>query len=178
MIGQHKRDLTVVPHRSAWAKLFVQEAGLLRQSLGDKVLCIEHIGSTAVPGLSAKPIIDIMVAIASYAQAMELVPALEALGYQYKPLDAIPERLYLAKESAPEYRTYHLSLTEPGSRFWKNHLAFRDYLRAHDEIAAEYVELKMQLAEAYARTGQLDREGKTEFVAAVLKLAEKEGFYD
>jgi GrpB-like predicted nucleotidyltransferase (UPF0157 family) len=122
----------------------------------------------------AKPIIDITVAVVSLAQAAELVPVLESLGYEHRAHDIIPERLFLVRESSPEHRTHHLNLTAHGSGFWKDHLAFRDYLRAHDQIAAEYAELKQRLAETYARTGELDPEGKSAFVAKVLALAEKE----
>jgi GrpB-like predicted nucleotidyltransferase (UPF0157 family) len=174
LIGQHKRDLTVVPYRSGWPELFEKEAGHLQRTLGGTALRIEHHGSTSIPGMTAKPVIDILVAVESLTQAAELVPTLVAFGYIYKPLDVIPERLFFAKESPPEHRTHHLSLTEPGSGFWKNNLAFRDYLRAHDEVTAEYVELKQRLAKEYAETQQLDRDGKSEFVAKVLELAEKE----
>jgi predicted amidohydrolase/GrpB-like predicted nucleotidyltransferase (UPF0157 family) len=174
VIGQHKRDLAVVPYRSGWLQCFEKEAARLRRVLGKKALRIEHIGSTSIPGMTAKPIIDILVAVESLAGAVEYVPTLVASGYIYKPLDVIPERLFFAKESPPEYRTHHLNLAEPGSGFWRNHLAFRDYLRSHDEMAAEYVVLKQRLARAYAETKQLDRDGKTAFVTSVLDLAEKE----
>ncbi|MGD8585704.1 MAG: GrpB family protein [Chloroflexota bacterium] len=173
MIGQYKRDLSVVPYRDAWPMLFEQEANLLRSALGEKALRIEHIGNTSIPGLAAKPIIDIMVAVASYAQSMGLIPVVEALGYQFKPHDTIPERLFFSKEREPEIRTHHLNLTERSSGFWKDQLAFRDYLRTHERLAAEYVELKEQLAAEYARTGELPREGKTAFVTYVLALARK-----
>lgn len=175
IIGQHKRDLTIVPYRGGWPKCFEEEAACLRRALGKKAQRIEHIGSTSIPGMTAKPIIDVLVAVESLAEAVEMVPALVALGYIYKPLDVIPERLFFAKEDPPEYRTHHLNLAEVGSGFWSNHLAFRDYLRAHEEMAAEYVELKQRLAKAYAETKQLDRDGKTAFVTRVLELAEKEG---
>ena len=175
LIGQHKRDLTVVPYCDGWPELFEQEATLLRYALGDKALRIEHAGSTAVPGMDAKPILDIMVAVVSLAEAMKLIPAVEALGYQHKPHDTIPERVFFAKESVPEHRTHHLNLAEPGSGFWKDQLAFRDALREHDEMAAEYVVLKRHIAEEYVRTQQLDREAKTAFVTRVLELAEKVG---
>jgi GrpB-like predicted nucleotidyltransferase (UPF0157 family) len=174
MIGQHKRDITIVAYRSAWPALFEQEASALRDALGKKAQRVEHIGSTSVPGLAAKPIIDIMVAIASYPGSMGLIPVVEALGYQFKPHDTIAGRLFFSKEREPEIRTHHLNLTERGSGFWKRQLAFRDYLRTHDRVAAEYVDLKRQLAEEYARTGVLPREGKTAFVARVLALAQKE----
>ena len=174
MLGQDKANITVVPYQSGWIELFEREADLLRSALGDKALYIEHTGSTSIPGLDSKPIIDITVAVVSLTQAKKLIPVVEGLGYEYKPHDTIPERIYFAKESAPEYRTHHLNLTQLESGFWKTQITVRDYLRAHDQIAAEYVDLKKRLAETYAQTGQLDREGKTEFVTRVLALAEKE----
>lgn len=174
MLGQHKRDFTIVPYQRGWKDLFEREADLLHSALGEKALRIEHIGSTAIPGMLAKPIIDIMVAVVSLAEAAKLIPVVESLGYEYKPHDTIPERIFFAKESSPEHRTHHLNLTALGSGFWTNQLAFRDYLRAHDEIAAEYVDLKKRIDEQYAQAHQLDREAKSEFVAQVLELAEKE----
>ena len=161
MIGQHKRDFTVVPYQGDWKEHFEREADLLRSALGEKALRIEHVGSTAIQGIHAKAIIDIMVAIVSLTEAKELIPVLESLGYVYRPIDIVPERMFLRKESNPEYRTHHLNLTTQESGFWKNKLAFRDYLRAHDQIAAEYVELKKHLAEVYACTHEIDLDGKT-----------------
>ena len=174
MIGQHKRNLAVVPYQSGWKELFEREADALRGLLGEKALGIEHIGSTSIPGLAAKPIIDIMAAVASLAQGAKLIPVMEALGYEHRAHDIIPERLFFAKETSPEYRTHHLNLATLDSGFWKDQIAFRDYLRAHDQIATEYVDLKISLAETYARTQRLDRDGKTAFVAKVLELANKE----
>lgn len=175
ILGQHKRDINVVPYQSGWVEIYEQEADTLRKTLGDKALRIEHIGSTSIPGMVAKPVIDIMVAVHSLPQAEELIPLLEALGYSYRTPDTVLERMFFAKESSPEVRTHHLNLTELDSGFWKNQLAFRDYLRTHDQIALEYVELKLDLAARYAVTKVLDPEGKTAFVTRVLALAEKEG---
>ena len=93
MLGQHKRDITVVPYQEGWRQLFEQEADLLRNALGEKALRIEHIGSTSIPGMDSKPIIDIMVAVESIAEAIGLIPVVEAVGYEYKPHDTI-ERQY------------------------------------------------------------------------------------
>ena len=174
MLGQHKANITVVPYQSGWIGLFEREADLLRGALGEKALSIEHIGSTSIPGLDSKPIIDIMVAVESLRQATKLIPAVEALGYEHRPHDIIPDRIFFVKEPSPEFRTHHLNLTPLESKFWKNQIVFRDYVRANDQIAAEYVDLKRRLAEIYARSHQLDREGKTEFVSRVLELAKKE----
>ena len=164
MIGQHKRDLTVIPYQSDWKEHFEREANILRATLGEKALRIEHIGSTSIPGIHAKAIIDMMVAVESLSQAKDLIPALESLGYVYRPIDTVPERMYFRKGHIPEYRTHHLNLVTQESFFWKNQLAFRGYLRTHDQIAAEYVELKKQIAEEYTRTQEIDPDAKTEFV--------------
>lgn len=179
MLGQYKRDITIVNYHAAWPALFEREAAVLFRALGgsalgERPIRIEHIGSTSIPGMAAKPIIDMMVAVASRAQARELIPVLEDIGYLHRAHDTIPERLFFARERAAEIRTHHLNLAKPDSGFWRDQLSFRDYLRSHDQIAAEYVELKKRLAVEYARTGRLPREGKTAFVARVLELANRE----
>jgi GrpB-like predicted nucleotidyltransferase (UPF0157 family) len=174
MIGQHKRNLNPVPYSREWKVIFEQEAELLRYTLRENALQIEHIGSTSIPGVDAKPVIDIMVAVNSLKKAAELIPVLEKIGYEYRSPDPVPERMFFAKENKPDHRTHHLNLTEKGSGFWRNQILFRDYLRDHSQIAAEYVDLKVQLAKRYAQTGILDREGKTDFVMKVLALAKKE----
>jgi len=174
MLGQHKMNINIVPYQSGWVALFEREAELIRSALGKNALGIAHIGSTSIPGMAAKPVIDIMVAFESLTQAAKFIPDLEALGYSYRTHDTVPERLFFGKESAPEYRTHHLNLTQLGSGFWVNQIAFRDYLRTHDTLALEYANLKVHLAEIYAHTHELDLDGKTAFVARVLELAEKE----
>ena len=174
MLGQHKANIAVVPYQSGWKDLYEREADLLYSTLGAKALRIEHIGSTAIPGMDAKPIIDIMVAVVSLTQATELIPVVEALGYEYRTRDTIPERLFFAKERTPEYRTHHLNITQQESEFWVNQIAFRDYLRVHEQVAAEYGDLKKHLAKVYSHTHELDRDGKTEFVDRVLELAKEE----
>ena len=174
MIGQHKRDLTIVPYQSGWVELFEQEADRLRNALGENALRIEHIGSTSIPGMMAKPIIDMMAAVESLNEAAKFIPVVEALGYEYKPHDTVPERKFFAKEPNPEIRSHHLNLAELDSGFWKDQIAFRDYLRKHKQMAVGYVELKKRLAEEYGQTGQLNLEGKTPFVTKVLELVEQE----
>jgi GrpB-like predicted nucleotidyltransferase (UPF0157 family) len=174
MIGQHKRDFTIHPYQSSWKDQFEQEANILQHTLGKLVLRIEHIGSTAVPGIHAKAIIDIMVAVKSLNKAIQLIPLLESLGYVYRPIDTVPEGMYFRKGQIQQYRTHHLNLVEHESRFWKNQLAFRDYLCGHAHIAAEYVELKRQIAEEFTRTHEIDPHAKTAFVTKVLEMADQE----
>lgn len=174
MRGQHKRDFELVPYQSEWTDLFDQEAMLLQLVLGETALQIEHIGSTSIPGMAAKSIIDIMVAVPSLIRSSELIFGLDSIGYTYKPFDIIPERMFFAKEIQPEIRTHHLNLTQKGSEYWKNQLMFRDYLRKNDQLASEYIQIKKSFADYYARTKHIDVEWKSEFVAKVLELAKNE----
>jgi GrpB-like predicted nucleotidyltransferase (UPF0157 family) len=174
MLGQHKRVFELVPYQSAWIDHFGREADRIRSALGDKALQIVHIGSTSIPGMAAKPIIDIMVAVEKLTQSSDLVLALDGIGYDYFPVDTVAGRMFFAREIRPEIRTHHLNLAQKGSEFWENQLLFRDYLRENDQLASEYIRLKKDFAEYYARTNHLDREWKSEFVAKVLELAEKE----
>jgi GrpB-like predicted nucleotidyltransferase (UPF0157 family) len=173
MLGQHKRVFELVPYQSAWMDYFNQEADRIQFSLGDRALQIEHIGSTSIPGMAAKPIIDIMVAIEELTQSSDLILPLDAIGYDYFPVDTVPGRIFFAREIRPEIRTHHLNLTQKGSKFWENHLLFRDYLRENHQLASEYIQLKKDFTEYYARTNHLDREWKSEFIARVLKMAKK-----
>lgn len=174
MLGQHKRNFELVAYQKAWADLFDQEAERLHSVLGETALRIEHIGSTSIPGMAAKSIIDIMIAVPTLVASGELIGRLDDIGYLYKPHDIIQERLFFAKEIQPEIRTHHLSLTQEGSGFWNNHLLFRDYLRQNDQLALEYIQIKESFAEYYARTNHVDVEWKSEFVARVLRLAASE----
>jgi GrpB-like predicted nucleotidyltransferase (UPF0157 family)/SAM-dependent methyltransferase len=176
ILGQHKRDISMVPYQPGWVEIYDRESGILKEALGDKAMRIEHIGNTSISGMIAKPVVDIMLAVSSLPQAVELVPLLESLGYLYRAHDTVPERLFFAKESSPEVRTHHLNLTELCSGFWINQLTFRDYLRTHDHIAVEYGELKQDIAARYAQPKVLNPESKTPFVTRVLALAEKGGY--
>jgi GrpB-like predicted nucleotidyltransferase (UPF0157 family) len=166
-LGLGRREVRLVPHDPRWAAAYHREAERLRQALGDYALDIAHIGSTAVPGLPAKPLLDIVVAIPSLAQRDEIVPLLAQIGYEYRPHDAIPDRLFFIA-GAPDARRVNLSLAEVDSPFWRDHLAFRDILRARPEIAAAYARLKADLARRYREDRLAYTAAKGEFVAQVL----------
>jgi GrpB-like predicted nucleotidyltransferase (UPF0157 family) len=174
MLGQHKKDLAIVPNNPARVDLFELEAESLLGALGDNVLRIEHIGSTSIPGLAAKPIIDIMIAADSLEKATELIPTMEEIGYEYRSQDPVPDRRFFVKESSPEVRTHHVNLTTLDSLFWRNQLLFRNCLRTNDQLASEYADLKIRIAEHNAQSQQIDPDAKTEFVTRVLELAEGE----
>ena len=173
MIGLERGKVLVVPYQTGWKSAFRREAALLRSTFGAGLLRVEHIGSTAIEGMAAKPIIDLMCAVACLDGARAFRPRLEALGYEYRPDEALPDRLFFAKGPRSR-RTHHLSLSEPGSRFYEEKLLFRDYLRAHAEAAEEYRRLKEGLAGRYAADRASYTEGKRVFVERILALARAE----
>jgi len=133
-----------------WEELFAAEAALLREALNDRVLAVEHIGSTAVPGLGGKPVIDLLAGLAGPLSPGD-TGALKRLGYAH--LRARRDGRLVFRKGAP--RAYSLHVTEHESEQWCTALAFRDYLRANADAAEEYRQLKLALAgrgaAAYAR---------------------------
>jgi GrpB-like predicted nucleotidyltransferase (UPF0157 family) len=159
-----------------WPRMFDKEKALILSALGNKAICIEHIGSTAVPGLGAKPIIDIMVGIPNLSDAKRCISPLERIGYEYVPEyeDSIPERRYLRKGPNEPNKHYHLHMVEYDGEFWKRQLFFRDYLRTHPEKASEYFKLKKELAVKYRLNREDYTEAKTPFIASIVSKANPE----
>jgi GrpB-like predicted nucleotidyltransferase (UPF0157 family) len=162
----------LVPPDPSWPEQFRAERDRIRACLGNAALGIEHIGSTAVPGLAAKPIIDVMVSIDSIGNAGVHIERLRALDYHYFPYaeDRWPERRWFMKPN-PWARTHHLHLTEKGSRFEREHLAFRDVLRSEPKVAAEYDALKHDLAVRFPGDREAYTTGKSEFVERIVTRA-------
>ncbi len=168
MLGLEKGTVKLEPHAEAWHRLFAEEEARLREAVGEYVVAFEHVGSTAVCGLSAKPIIDIAAAVRGAADAGRCVGPLEGIGYEYRGENGIAGRFYFVRG---EPRTHHLHVVELGGEFWESHLAFRDYLRTHREAADEYDRLKRGLASKYPGDRGAYTEGKAAFIEGVLKKA-------
>src|SRR5918992_128153 len=168
MLGLERGTVRLVPHTERWHDLFAEEERRLRVAFGDYALAIEHVGSTAICGLSAKPIIDIAVAVREIADAEECMTALEQLGYEYRGEQGIPGRHFFGKG---EPRTHHLHMVELSSDFWRSHLLFRDYLLQHRETTEKYERLKKELAEKYKGDREAYTEGKAAFIESVLEAA-------
>jgi GrpB-like predicted nucleotidyltransferase (UPF0157 family) len=161
----------IVPYDSLWPQQFEEEKTRLLADIGAYVLSIEHIGSTAVPGLAAKPVIDILIGVHSLAEAPLFIPPLEARGYEYVPQyeDEMPFRRYLHRKINGEH-THHLHMVEPATRFYKVQLAFRDHLRAHSETRDAYAALKLDLANKYRNDRMAYTDAKSDFILGVLAL--------
>jgi GrpB-like predicted nucleotidyltransferase (UPF0157 family) len=172
-LGLARGTVRLAPYDPAWHRLFLAEAARLRAALGDRVLAIEHVGSTSIPGMDAKPVLDMMAAVPSLAEADRLVPLVEALGYEPRPDPEIPERRFFVRGRTTR-RTHHFSLAEPTSAYWRDTLLFRDWLRAHPEAAEEYRALKHALAARHTADREKYTAGKGAFVHAVLARARAE----
>ncbi|TWC07436.1 GrpB-like predicted nucleotidyltransferase (UPF0157 family) [Bradyrhizobium macuxiense] len=159
-------SIVVSDYDPSWPALFAQERVRIAQALGAFALAIEHVGSTAVPGLPSKPIIDLLVGVPSLEEAKERsIAPLEALGYIYMPDYAswLPGELFFRK-GPPGPWTHHLHVTEPSHPRWEALVVFRDYLRAHPEAARAYADIKRGLAASSQDNIGAYRNGKTVFV--------------
>jgi GrpB-like predicted nucleotidyltransferase (UPF0157 family) len=168
MIGLEKGIVRVVPHHPSWGDVFEQERRVLQEHFGGRVLDIQHVGSTSVPGLDAKPIIDIAIAVASPAVIPTCRQQLCYLGYSDRG-DSGTEGGYLfVKVRSPEVRTHHLHMVAIDDPQWRNYLRFRDILRSDDTLRTRYGELKKTLQEQFARDRKAYTDGKNDFIRGVL----------
>jgi GrpB-like predicted nucleotidyltransferase (UPF0157 family) len=167
-------DIELVAYDPDWPERYQREASRLRHALDPSlILGMEHIGSTAIPGMSAKPIIDILIMVRSLSLAQQLAVApIVALGYLFWETNPKPDRMFFVKGLPPlgTGRTHHVHLAEPESEPTAS-IPFRDYLRSHDEASRRYAQLKQELASTY----RSDREGytaaKSTFVQEILRLS-------
>jgi GrpB-like predicted nucleotidyltransferase (UPF0157 family) len=166
--------IIILPYDCNWPKLFEEEKVRLQQVLSDRAVSIQHIGSTSVPGLAAKPIIDILIAIPSLAEADEFcIQPLIDLGYEYGKEFEIktPQRRFFRLQTPDGVRTHNVHLARINSDWWVDHLLFRDYLRGSAETRRAYEALKRSLAEREWETSQDYTEAKTEFILNTLQEA-------
>ena len=166
-LGLESGTVVVVPYDSRWVQLFEEAAAEVRAAIGANIIDVHHVGSTAVPGLAAKPIIDMLVSIPDFERGRELVPALAQLGYEFRPQEEIPDRHYFRRRHGT-IRTHHLSLAEPDSHHYRATIAFRDALRSDPALAHEYAALKLGLSDRFPRDRIAYLDGKTAFVHRVL----------
>jgi GrpB-like predicted nucleotidyltransferase (UPF0157 family) len=162
----------IVEYDPRWPAQYEAERDVIVAAVGDWIVAIEHVGSTAVPGLGGKPIIDIMPAVRRLMDAERCIQPLASVGYEYVPEynEIMPERRYFHK-GPPEARTFHLHVVERTSEFWERHLLFRDFLRGHPEEAQEYYLLKKELAARFGRDREGYTEAKTAFIEGIVARA-------
>jgi GrpB-like predicted nucleotidyltransferase (UPF0157 family) len=165
------RKVEVVEYDPRWPAAFVAEARLVQNALGPMVVALHHIGSTSVPGLAAKPVIDMLLVVADHATLDAANADMAALGYEPRGEFGIPGRRYFSK-GGDLRRTHHVHAYEPSHHEVERHLAFRDYLRAHPEEAARYGNLKAELALSCKDDIEAYMDGKAPLIAELLARAQ------
>jgi len=175
-----QENVALVPYDPKWPRLFQEEKEHLLACLPREIIGqIEHFGSTAVPGLAAKPIIDILVEVKSLEETrLRIVPILEAQGYDYfwRPTwgdDTPPFYAWFIKRDSEGRRTHHIHMVESHFGHW-DRLLFRDYLTKHPEAAGEYQRLKMRLAARYSQDRAAYTRGKTDFILKAMEQAKRD----
>jgi GrpB-like predicted nucleotidyltransferase (UPF0157 family) len=175
-----KEDTAIVSYDPEWPGLFLEEKEHLLSCLPSELIGrIEHFGSTAVLGLAAKPIGDMLVEVASLEEARRrIVPILESQGYEYfwRPTwgdDTPPFYAWFIKRDSKGKRTHHIHMVESHFEHWER-LLFRDYLTAHPDVAEEYQRLKMRLAVEYPNDRVAYTKGKTDFIMRIMETAKKD----
>jgi GrpB-like predicted nucleotidyltransferase (UPF0157 family) len=165
--------IRIEPYDDDWPKRYETEADRVRAALGPICRRIEHIGSTAVPGLAAKPVIDIQVSVTSLEPIAEYRGPLETLGYGYRHDPDMAEHEYFFRD-VDGIRVFQIHVCAEGSDWERSHLAFRDHLRANPRVAAEYERLKRDLAERFPMSmdDYLDR--KEEWIQPVVAALMRE----
>ena len=166
-------SVEIVDYDPSWPGRFEEEATELRRALAAWLVGpIEHIGSTAISGLAAKPVIDIMAGVETLDASRPAIAVMADLGYCYAPYRPDSEHWFC--KPSPALRTHHLHLIPFESRRWNEAIAFRDYLRVHSQIATEYEGLKRRLAQKYRFDREAYTEAKGPFIARITGVALRE----
>ena len=165
------RKVEVVPHDPRWRDAFEAEAKQVAAALGENVVAVHHIGSTAIPNIFAKPVVDMLVEVRDIAEVDGRSSAMESLGYEVMGEYGIPGRRYFRKDNQEGIRTHHIHAFEAGSAEVERHLAFRDYMTAHPSEAQAYSELKRKLAEEHPQSIDGYMDGKDGFIKEMNRRA-------
>jgi GrpB-like predicted nucleotidyltransferase (UPF0157 family) len=158
--------IRIVDYDPAWPHEAEAELRRIKNALGEVATRLDHVGSTAVPGLAAKPILDLQVSVDAIDPARRYVEPLEKLGYLFAPDPDSPDFHFFGKPPQRP-RTHHVHVCEAGSEHERRHLAVRDFLRAHQDETARYAALKRELAQSHPQDRLAYIEGKTPYVEAL-----------
>lgn len=172
MIGLKKGTVKLVGHNPKWRQNFKRNEKKIRKVFGQDALEIQHVGSTAIPGILAKPIIDIVLIVSSLKKVRRYEKKLKEIGYEIKKNDTKKERLFFTK--GPEKkRTHYLHVSQIGSGYAEDMILFRDYLCKHKDVAKKYSELKESLAKKYQDKRAIYTEKKTKLIERIVKKSKK-----
>lgn len=173
MIGLKRGHVELQEYTDEWSSLYKIEEETLKSLIKEYFIDIQHIGSTSVEGLKAKPIIDIIIGVKNFNHIEKIVEKLQQGGYIYRPNASTKERILFVKGSEEE-RTHHIHIVQWMDEEWNNNILFRDYLRKYSKVAKEYSELKDRLAELFTEDRNSYTRGKNQFIQGVIERAKKE----
>lgn len=163
--------IQMVPYNPKWQQEFAREAAQLTNTLGENVVTVHHIGSTAIPGIYAKPVLDMLLVVRNHAELDKKQAQMEALEYEACGELGIPGRRFFRRDNADGDRTHQIHAFETGSPQIARHLAFRDYMIAHPETAQGYSDLKRELAAKHPSDIEAYMDGKDEFIQEIDRRA-------
>lgn len=164
-VDGNEEPVEIVPHDDAWAEKFEVEKASIQDAFREIAVEVHHIGSTPVPGLVAKPIIDIMIAVDSLEDRPTILQSLSSIGYTYVPYEGDAERLYCRKGTP---RMYHAHVVRRNSWTYWRHLLFRDALISDPRLRADYERLKLELAARFRDDREAYTDAKGEFIEAAV----------
>ncbi len=171
MLGLKRGTVTLCPHEEEWERIAAETIAFLTPLFGDSVSGIQHVGSTSIRGIRAKPILDLAVAARDMEAVRARIPILEAHGVVFRGEDHPGEFLFVMGDFDADTRTHHIHVCPEDGADWRNYRLFRDYLNAHPECAAAYEALKIDLAGRYADDRGSYTSGKQAFIAEILREA-------
>ena len=166
MIGLERGVLRLEPYSSEWSHLYEEEAHRIRRAIGAHILDIQHVGSTAIPGMLSKPIIDIAIAVHSFEQARICIAPLERIGYEYRGEQGIARRHYFVKGDPS---THHIHMHEITLQEWQDYIRFRGALREDKRLAKEYAFLKEKFYSECGNNREAYQDRKAPFITRILK---------
>ena len=172
MLGLKRKIVKLVDYNPKWVKTFKDEKNKIKKVFGDSVLDIEHMGSTSIPGIKAKPIMDLMVAIPDINKYKDYIKGFNKIGYKFRKDYRETHQEHILFVKGPEdKRTHYLKLCEFNSEFWNENILFRDYLINHPDVAKEYEKLKIELNKKYSKDRDTYTDKKSTFIKDILTLA-------
>ncbi|MBQ7499392.1 MAG: GrpB family protein [Clostridia bacterium] len=172
MIGLKRGTVALLPHQTEWEIDAERTIDKLKSVLGEAAVDIQHVGSTAIRTIDAKPIIDIAVAVNKIDDVLPFVDVLQAEGIVFRKQDVAGQYLFVMGDFENEIRTHHIHVVEASGAAWKNYIAFRDRLNAVPGLAAEYNALKHDLARRFPNDRESYTKGKAEFIANIILQTE------
>ena len=167
-LGLKRGTVQLEPHDKQWDEIAVQTIKTLKSILGDDAIDIQHIGSTAIPAIKAKPIIDIAVGVTDFDKVMLHNEQLQQVGIFYRGSDVERQLLYVMGDMENDTRTHHIHIVKWNGTEWKKYIRFRDYLNANGDVALQYQKLKEELESKYAGDRAVYTNGKQDMINKIL----------